>query len=455
MVLVCVFLFILYLIEFYTGLYFLTNPNCSIIIYITLSVLFFKRERKKSVVCPEIFIFPIFFVCIFYKELVIDNVSVLSIIYNQFTDVQYCRGRCVNMIAFISLLIGELLVRKETLTQTLRGLKINKTIYNYELLQMFYIASILFCMFSFLTGKMSVINKYVVDGGQNTYLVYNTITLFICTILEFSRLSEKGVANFKELIKYSNKIYLCFVILFGALLLVTGNRGESMLILMPCIFSFSYLIKGIKAKQLVLLILIGFPIMVILSYTRVGDTFDITQFEFLDSFRDYGPSYLTETGLIVYTDNHGYNGLGLGFRVLLSSIPFLGGMIQAIIPSSYTHSDNSAILATDMFQLKNNMDSGLGTSLIGDLYYSGGIVWVIVYMILLGYFLSYCYKRIYIERVIGVYSFMTYIWIGSNSLYILRAEWYSMFRYIGFSFVILFILRIIYKSSKSTNHYIK
>ena len=442
----CTILLVIYLYELIIGIYVFSTAKYSMALFAIISIYFFLKERKESILCPEILILPVFFIMSFYREIVLENAPfIVSRIYDQFTEEQYKRGLCVHMIAFFSLMIGESFIsvgkgrnEKMTLLNHINLLLAQRSLIFLTLILILY---------SFVSGKMMILHKYdsIVGNAQNTYIVFITIALFVSTILEFARLNRLNVESCVNLFKNINKLYLILILFFAITLLKTGNRGEALLVIFPVLFSYSFLIRRISNKLFVVFLLIGIPIMVFIGLIRSGNTFSINEISVLNSFRDFGGAYLTQTGLIQYTDTYGILGLGIGLRRLFSSIPFLGGFIQAIYPSSYTYDDNSAILATNMFQLENNMDSGLGTSLVGDLYYSGGIIWVISYMIILGWFMSYCYKCINVYKSLGVLNFMIYIWLCSNSIYMMRAEWYSMFRYFGFSIVIILCLRLFFK----------
>ena len=411
----CTILLVIYLYELIIGIYVFSTAKYSMALFAIISIYFFLKERKESILCPEILILPVFFIMSFYREIVLENAPfIVSRIYDQFTEEQYKRGLCVHMIAFFSLMIGESFIsvgkgrnEKMTLLNHINLLLAQRSLIFLTLILILY---------SFVSGKMMILHKYdsIVGNAQNTYIVFITIALFVSTILEFARLNRLNVESCVNLFKNINKLYLILILFFAITLLKTGNRGEALLVIFPVLFSYSFLIRRISNKLFVVFLLIGIPIMVFIGLIRSGNTYGIL-------------------------------GLGIGLRRLFSSIPFLGGFIQAIYPSSYTYDDNSAILATNMFQLENNMDSGLGTSLVGDLYYSGGIIWVISYMIILGWFMSYCYKCINVYKSLGVLNFMIYIWLCSNSIYMMRAEWYSMFRYFGFSIVIILCLRLFFK----------
>ena len=136
------------------------------------------------------------------------------------------------------------------------------------------------------------------------------------------------------------------------------------------------------------------------------------------------------------------------FLHLCSSVPFLGGIVVGAFDIESTVS--SAVLVTDLYQARSNMHSGLGTSLIGDLYNTAKLPWVMFYLAILGYFLSDSYRKAYEGKTIGAYQLFIYVLLFSDSLYMMRSEWYSLFRYMGFTIIIFVVLKLIFfKNEKS------
>ena len=167
------------------------------------------------------------------------------------------------------------------------------------------------------------------------------------------------------------------------------------------------------------------------SYKGLNTTIGISLF---DMTRDFGYANIDSMYLIEDTDLHGAKGFNMGIISLLSSIPFVGGMLVSLF--GIEEFTRSAIATTEGMNITY---TGLGTSLVGDTYYTGGIIFVLVYFFLLGRLMSYLHSQFYFRKVINVYTLVIYAFMFSNAIYCLRSEWYTSFRYIGFSIVILFL----------------
>ena len=435
---------VVYINEFLLGSYYFTNSYLCMSLYLICSVLFLWTKRSNGIVCPEMLILLFSFIVFFYKELVMEHVQFISHLYDQFTEKQYKRGLCLNMISLFSFLLGANKSIKVVIKNN--ELSINNKIDIERASRFFPYITAVFILFVICTGKIPLSNHYSDSSVEfsNTFIVYISVVLVVGTLIEFLHLKKESVTNLTMLLKKINKVYLIQLVLYIVLLLVIGYRSGAIFVSLPIIICYSVLISNIRPAIFGSILLLGTIILALVGFMRIGDGLSDNGITFYESFRDFGPAYLTNTGLIAYTDTHGISGLGIGVGRLFSSVPFLGGMLAAVFPSTYSVNDESAVLATNLFQDLNNIDSGLGTSLIGDLYYSGHLLWVIVYMYVLGLLLNRCYTKIYVNRKIGIYAFVFYIWIFSQSIFLLRAEWYSYFRYVGFSWVVLFIMRFLY-----------
>ena len=144
-------------------------------------------------------------------------------------------------------------------------------------------------------------------------------------------------------------------------------------------------------------------------------------------------------------------GLGYGVKSIASSVPFLGGLLEGE-DNKLGKTGKTNELTKEQF-LSANTEGGMGTNLLGDLYYAGGVPFVIFYMFFLGGFLSYAYERLYNGAQLNAFALFAYLWIFSDSLYILRAPYYVLFRQIGFSLIIYFALFVLSNlvTAKSVN----
>ena len=166
---------------------------------------------------------------------------------------------------------------------------------------------------------------------------------------------------------------------------------------------------------------------------------DITLY---DVTRDYATVDINTSYLIQYTDENDPIYFRNTFLNILSSIPFLGGIINSAFD---VDSDlRSTIITTEGMQLTSNRDSGLGTSLVGDVYYTAKGIFVVIFFYILGYVLSYSFYEFEVRKKFNIWLLVIYVFSVANSIYCIRAEWNMPFRYLGFSFVLIILFYFLF-----------
>lgn len=425
----------------------------SAVLYIVMSAWYLVRCRKNYIFCPEIILIILGFVITFFDILVLNNIGYVGGLFGQFSDKMIQRSTCLSLIAFSSFFLGAE-IAKQSFSKNISKMP---TVYRnvpvgFAMPMHFFVLFVLFVIF--ISGQYMGFMKYTAEEGQSTNMIniFTSILIMVGSVLEFLRLHnifqnpKKQSQPLTSFIIHINKLYVFNVILWSFFLLLTGNRGEMMLIAVPPIILFFFLIRKIGNKIILIGAMIGVFVMVFIGLTRQNEgnfAQNASELGIYGVFRDYGAAYVNQQGLIQYTDVHGTYGYGAGIKSLISSVPFLGGLL--IGNQTTTNNDgNTNILTTEQWQLSSNMDSGLGTNLLGDLYYAGGLFFVVLYMFVLGWFLSYAYERLFYGKRLNMFSLFTYCWLFADSLYILRAPYYHLFRQIGFSLLIYFFIYLLY-----------
>ena len=149
-----------------------------------------------------------------------------------------------------------------------------------------------------------------------------------------------------------------------------------------------------------------------------------------------------------YGETHAVAGLEYGLKVTVASIPFLSGVFIGNEGFEDAATKNSNNLTTAMM---NEGGGGMGTSLFGDLYFCGGVIFAVIYMFILGYYIASAYSKLKNGNSISIISLVFFCTFFSNMIYLLRSTWYAMFRPIGFALVIMAVLYLIGNKNKSYN----
>lgn len=441
--------------------WFLNDRLCNIpilfnpIIYILLCILYIRKYRSQNLFCFEFIFFIVNFIIIYFNVIVFDILDESGPAYGM-AFLGSRKADLVNMIAFYSVMIG---------FTTGNHYKINikhKLWNNYLILhkevdfllisRILTLIIITFSLYLATSGEISSWFHYGEDnagsgGGSNTNLVYLTV-LFMCnSVIEFSRLSKNKVKDISTLIKNINIPYCICILLISIILLISGNRNESLLIIIPPILLYSIFIQQISNRMMLWGVAWGWLVMTVIGVLRsTGDNSSSdAEIGAYESVRDFAFANMSTTYLINETDKAGPIYFNDAVPGIASSIPFLGGVVNMVIPRKYYRSLDETTYGI----LGPNPFTGLGTSLTGDLYYFGGLPFVIIYLVLLGYLVSFFFNKFTFRKKYNIWEIILYAFLFSNVVYCLRAEWLMPFRYVGFSYFIIFILSntfIIHKS---------
>ena len=421
-----------------------------IIIYICLSLYYLAKYRMQNLFCFETLFLLIYFIITFFKIIVIgllDDISVAGRLFNQlyFPSKIENKSMIVSLIGFLSFILGATYANKNKLSKVSNSksiyLILNKRINYTQVSNLLVFLLLIYIALLFILGEFKSWFQYSQNTQfDNTNIVFLTILLNVSTIIEFIRLAKFKTVSSKFLIRKINFSYAFSIIFIGGMLLISGNRNEALLIILPVFISYSIFIKQINNGTFALLLIIGAMIMIVIGLVREegfsSTTFNNLEFGLFESTRDFGAANINTSYLIEYTDKFGPAYFSNSFLGFFSSFPFLGGIIKSVFGEGEVP---SSLLTTIGMQDPKSL-SGLGTSLVGDLYYTGGISFVIFYMYILGWTMSYLFNIIIIKRSFNVWLIIIYIFYFSNAIYSLRSEWIMPSRYIGFSIILVLFL---------------
>lgn len=423
---------------------------------ILVSISYLLRYRRKELLCFETIFFSLYILSVFFKELVLEKVlddSTISPLFYFFfpTEVEN-KGTLLQSIGFMAFVIAAAMQNNKYYSRQVRngsahcGFNIC-----YDFRNAIKILSILilgYILVLYFNGTIASWFHYsgTVSNYTNEAIVYLTILFLVLTVFQFSELNVRGCNGFSMSLRAVNRIYLFDLLVVSVLLLISGNRNEALLILIPPIIAYSVLIKKISNRTFLIGVVAGAIIMIVIGVTRQlgvsSEAIASSNISLFEATRDFGVVDRNTDYLIWYTDTHNPIMFKNAFLVLLSSVPFLGGVSASLFD---IQSDmRSTEITTLGMQLQSNMDSGLGTSLIGDLYYTGSFPFVLVFMFFFGWLIAYLHNRFVVRKSYSMWLLLIYLYLMANVVYYIRAEWTMPLRYIGFSFVVALFFNIFF-----------
>lgn len=447
---------ILFLIEEYIRLSYLgytktfVSEEAFLVFFLIASIGYLYKSRKRNLFCFETFFLVFSLLIIFFDYFVLSvtpDAGLVGSLFNRYGDDTRFKTMYISTIATLLFILGsyvsDIKKRKKTSMESQQTILSNNiSVYGLQTVsKILTTITLLYFGYLFVTGYVSSWFRYGSNSSSyvNTKVVYLTVLCLSSTVAQFAQCAGCTFDSVWSFVKKIDKSYLSLIGTVAFLLLISGNRSEALYIILPMLVCYSIIVKNITNKQFCFLFLSGFLLLVFIGLTRqtgvengVGGSLNFDLFKFT---HDFGYANIDSMYLIEDTDRNGFRGFNNGFVVLLSSVPFLGGFIVTIF--GIEEFTRSAVATTEGMDISY---TGLGTSLIGDTYYTGGIIFSIIFFYFLGRFMSYLHNRYYKDKIINIYSLPIYAFMFSNAIYCLRSEWYTSFRYIGFCIVVLYIV---------------
>lgn len=418
-------------------------------ISIVFSSLHIFIYRRMHLFCYETIFLFLFVFSTFFQEIIMDHLDDLSNVSEFYFSTTFSwsainKSTMVQMIGLFSFLLGSAW-KSFPKVGGVKWVYGNSQSNNFDFELISKVLPIINSVYiAYLFCNKTIVTWFhysgYVDNYSNTRIIYLTVLLLVNTIFEFVKLNRRGCSSFGQFVRHINKLYLADSLIIILLLLISGNRNESLLFIIPIVVMYSLFIHTINNRTFVVGAFIGVLLMAFIGVTRRNGTSSLSSVEMslLDVSRDYLTVEKNTTYLIDYTDKNGPIYFKNTIMNLFSSIPYIGGLVSSL--SGVETDVRSTTITTAGMQVSSNMGSGLGTSLIGDVYYSAKAFFVIVYFFVLGLMMSFLYNMFELKKEFNIWWLVIYIFMVANSLYGIRAEWNMPFRYIGFSFVIMLLL---------------
>ena len=440
----CLFVFLLQYLVDTSGMQIGRIPVViDVILYIGFYVAYLLKYRRENLLCFELMAIPVAFLGLFFDDLIYPFTPELSSFFSIGNEAAKIKSEDIQMIAYFTLLLGcsvgnDYKGKKKIKKRPKKALSYD----NFIWVLVIILALLIF--YDYTSGIFSSWFYYsnadwmdVEDRNQG--LGHLTCIILAATGVELVRLRDKGVATLREFVRHINKVFLIEWLVISLLLYISGNRNEMLLILLPLVVGYTVYIQKISNKRLILYGTVGILLMAIAGMTRQEEvSLGGSQLGLLSFTRDFADLGYNTDFLIDYTDKNKpiyFSGI-LG--ALLSGIPYLGSVILNAI--DYKGPIASATLCTESVV----SGSGLGTSLIGDLYYTAGFAWVVIFMFLLGFMMSRLYHA---DRQMNIYWLIFYTYMVANAVYYIRSSWAFPVTVIEYAFIIIIIGNIFFKNN--------
>lgn len=441
-------------------LIYLNCPNgysiefCSLIagIYVFQSFFYINKVNNFGFLSFETFFLFSFFLACFAYPVFFYNINLRN--FSNINENIINKSTALSLVGANSYMLGSMLILKINKSKINIQFSFESIFLKKNINKLILISFVLFSLF-FYFGGLTYIEAYRDINNPNLkssleYLNLIKIIFIVCSLFVFLTFSKSN--NFFDLIVKVDKRYLFLYFPLFLILLVGGTRNLPIQMLLTVLFLYNLIIKKISIINVLLIVTVGFVFFTTLRKGREDFSNGKNAFSGEISIdNDEGSSaffsdfLVSSATLYVLVEEVNVKGISYGKSMVLpvlSIVPYLQSFTILLLNLDLNEiSLSSSIVATDL--IFGSDETGAGTNLIGDLYFSFGFLGVIIGMFLLGYFIANITNRIIDEN--NAIALLAYLCMFSVSFFIVRVEITYFIRTLTWSFFIFKILDILNK----------
>ncbi|RRN77217.1 oligosaccharide repeat unit polymerase, partial [Pseudoxanthomonas sp. SGD-10] len=306
---------------------------------------------------------------------------------------------------------------------------------------LYYLAFTVFILFVITGGYNALAAEYSKESVSKSPIANYIFILFPAfllsgIILEFYNLSNCLRPIHKPYMSFSKTgIIISFLTVF--LILLTGSRTVPMQIILVLLGLYTLHFYSVSFPKFLIMAISGVSVLfltVVLRGYSLGDS----QFSLVDLVMDLVVNNRNSYVAIEYVHTNGVTFGKSMMGTLFAPIPFLQNLIIHVFGIDANQMGSSLIITEKT--LGEVEDLGMGTNIIADLYMAFGFTGVLIFMPLLGFFISY----ILINARSNIYALGAYSVMLSYSIFMVRAEFFFPLRFLIWSLIIIYLSKQIY-----------
>ena len=441
------------LVAIYVSLYFLGLPIgwasttfyiINSILFLVISVWYLLKYKRNNIICFELLFGISYWLCCFFAVFVIEEINhgIVSMQMLNFSEQMMCRTCSLSMLGYLLYMLGLCCWRQQIVNN--KDFVINQNPMVNKLLNY---ATTFFIILFFLLGGYNFIYSYDqtmtfdVLGGERfgrfgVAMEYAILLLNVTTISNIFVINESEYHNGWKFIRKIDKHYMFNLLVMSMFLLICGYRSGAMQIFIPFFVALS-LKRVIKYKGAILILAIGIALLALIGLFRskTASASEINEeMSFALFFRDFLGANSATPSLMEYVDMYGSAHFRNAINQILAAIPYMQSIMLGILGPGYGAMSSSK-LYTD--EISRSFYSGMGTNIVGDLYYTGGFACVVICMFLLG-----CVVR-KLSNSTNKYALIAFSCLVGNAVFMPRVEFFFIWRACFHSMILYLIVNII------------
>lgn len=441
---------VIYLFLYFVGLPIWLTPSTfyviNIVIYILINVWYLWKYKRDNIFSFELLFSISFGICCFLLLVLLEqlnpSIPTHSLMLN-FSDHMLCRSCSLSMLGYLFYMIALVPVKSrekpQINVQIQQSPKVSKML-NYLtllLIVMFFVLGGGNFIYSYdQTVEIEALNgeRFGRFGAVMTYII---ILLNVSTVSNIITKTSEPDESILHFIKKIDFLFLINVLIMSGIFLLGGYRSGAMQILLPFLAMLSYK-RVLKTKQTFYVIVSGIVVMALIGQLRSNTSTlsDVgAEMTLLNFFRDFISANAATPSLVEYVDFNGNADFRNAYAQILSVIPFLQSLVLGILGSDLLMPSSSHIYTYDIC---NSFNSGKGTNIIGDLYYTDGSWCVFAMMFLLGWII----RKTTIAK--NKYVLLILVCLIGNAVFMPRVEFFYIARTCGLAIIIYWLVSSIF-----------
>lgn len=396
-----------------------------------------------------------------------NNRDAIYFFHYTFDTSRICISIALSLIGSSAFIFGSYIMRTRKIVTDISGSTYN---YNKYVPILKGLSYIFFVLFLFFVGRDFYRGYFNSESESSNYFIIGFQTFVSLSVIVICYINKNRYSGkLFDFLKRFKIPFLLFLLVFISFFFFQGNRGPALQLLLIIATGYSLYVKRVPFRTFIISIIIGMFLMTFISAARVtkesGYEGDNSIISFVErgmngvrftSFMDLGSELINVNRDLYFALDHvDKNGVNYG-RTMLSYIPAVipgfGSYIVNLFDLDRNSLTSSALITTMV--LGKNANWGLGTHMIGDIYMSFGVVGILVFMILFGYFNTRF--QLYAIYTRNIYYAIAYLISVSYSVYYPRASCLISFRYILWPILIMALFKyLIPVSQKVTSNEMK
>jgi len=390
-----------------------------------------------------------------YLDFVLGNYDKMGVDF--FIDKKVVqKSSIISSIALFSFYVGYIIkLNKETPL-----IKVSIKLYDvYSTKGLVFLAYLLFGLFLFNANWGYFQGKYgqeQIGGFADYFQEYLIYAVYGIILLQCRNMAILGKMP-RSFLEYVNAIgypLLLLLLIYFPLVILSGDRGPFLQIGIVYLGGYIYVTKKkVKIQYILIFLTLAISLVYVMGLARaltdknsyLDKLKNVSQLQMsLSTYNSISPSTMelasvvrTMHAAVSYTEKSGFTyGLFQGFQII-GIVPGLGSVFKVSTGMEGAELRSAEFLTRQI--LGADMDHGLGTTCVADIYLDFGVFGITIVFLLFGYFLRYLEENSFSQKIPSLFVWIMIFVFLSQAVYIGRSTIITLFRDSLFTYLLILV----------------